>query len=79
MNVNHLYHPEEIEDLYALFCLIVTELRTEGFNLSFQFENIDFFKKCTSCVWFVYMVSFFFDDEVGRRSEYYWLANFLIH
>ena len=44
MNVNHLYHPEEIEDLYVLFCLIVTELRTEGFNLSFQFENIDFLR-----------------------------------
>ena len=50
MNVNHLYHLEEIEDLYALFRLIVTELRTEGFNLAFQFENIDFFRKYTSCV-----------------------------
>ena len=44
MNINYLYHPEEIKDLYVLFRLIVTELRTEGFNLAFQFKNIDFLR-----------------------------------
>ena len=79
MNVNHLYHPEEIEDLYAIFCLIVTELRTEGFNLSFQFENFDFLRNVLRVYDLYTWFRFFFYDEVGRRSEYYWLANFLIH
>ena len=79
MNINYLYHPEEIKDLYVLFRLIVTELRTEGFNLAFQFKNIDFLRNVLRVYDLYTWFRFFFDDEVGRGSEYYWLANFLIH
>ena len=58
--------------------MIVTELRTKGFNLAFRFENIDFLRNVLRvydlCTWF----RCFFDDEVGRRSEYHWLANILL-
>ena len=68
-----LYHPEEIGDLYALFHLIVTELRTEGFNLAFQFENIDFLRNVLrvydSYTWFRC-----FHEDRYRRTEYYWLT-----
>lgn len=68
-----LYHPEEIGDLYALFRLIVTELRTEGLNLAFQFENIDFLRNVLrvydSYTWFRCF-------HEGRQTHRVLLANY---